>query len=87
MIRVEVVVSPGCHLCDDACRVVEAVCDELGVGWSPVELASLDPQAQVKWREYTPVVLVDGEVHDMFRVVPGRLREALFDVCADLPGP
>jgi Glutaredoxin-like domain (DUF836) len=77
MNRVQVVVSPGCHLCDDACGVVAAVCEELGVGWEAIQLADLPAETGLKWREYTPVVLVDGEVHDMFRVSPDLLRKAL----------
>jgi Glutaredoxin-like domain (DUF836) len=76
-VRVEVVISPGCHLCDDACAIVAEVCAELGVGWSSRELGELDAEAQIKWREYTPVILVDGAVHDVFRVTRARLRAAL----------
>jgi Glutaredoxin-like domain (DUF836) len=75
--RVDVLVSAGCHLCDDACAIVADVCAELGVGWSVRDLADLDEDIRSKWREYTPVVLVDGAVHDVFRVTPERLRAAL----------
>ncbi|HVW82011.1 MAG TPA: glutaredoxin family protein [Mycobacteriales bacterium] len=75
--RVVVVVNPGCHLCEDAMRVVAEVCGELGVGWRPVELATVEEPLRSQWRELIPVILVDGEVHDVFRAVPRRLREAL----------
>ncbi|HTR70961.1 MAG TPA: glutaredoxin family protein [Mycobacteriales bacterium] len=76
-VRVEVIVSPDCHLCEDACSVVAEVCTDLGVGWVRTSIADLDPDTQVKWREYTPVIVVDGAVHDVFRVTPDRLRAAL----------
>jgi hypothetical protein len=30
-----------------------------------------------KWAEFVPVILVDGEVHDWFRVREDRLRAVL----------
>jgi hypothetical protein len=75
--RVTVVVTPGCHLCETASRIVDEVCTALGVGWRSTELDSLDEAKQNEWRNYVPVVLVDTEVHDIFRVDPDRLRSAL----------
>lgn len=70
-------VTSGCHLCDEACSAVEAVCRELDVGWTARPLSELAADAQARWREYVPVILVDGEVHDIFRVAPDRLRSTL----------
>jgi len=75
--RVEVVTTPGCHLCETACTVVDEVCGTLGIGWRTVDLASLAEGRQNEWRNYVPVVLIDGEVHDIFRVDRARLRAAL----------
>jgi hypothetical protein len=75
--RVDVVVTPGCHLCEDAVARVAEVCGPLGVEWRPVELSSLDERLQKDWRDWVPVTLIDGEVHDIFRVTPARLRSAL----------
>lgn len=69
--------SPGCHLCDDACAVVSAVCESAGLSWSARDIQDLDEPTSARWREYVPVVLIDGEVHDIFRVDPDRLRQAL----------
>ena len=74
--RVLVYVKPGCHLCDDACAVVAKVCAELGVGWETQDILDDDALVQ-QWGEYVPVVLVDGQVHDWFRVQDARLRAAL----------
>ncbi|HVT20370.1 MAG TPA: glutaredoxin family protein [Mycobacteriales bacterium] len=75
--RVVVVVTPGCHLCENAVAAVGEVCDPLGVEWQTAELSTLDPQRQKEWRDWVPVTLVDGAVHDIFRVTPDRLRTAL----------
>jgi Glutaredoxin-like domain (DUF836) len=75
--RVVVLVSAGCHLCDDACAVVTEVCTAAEVGWEARDLSRLDEPTRQQWREFVPVILVDGEVHDLFRVDPGRLRAAL----------
>jgi hypothetical protein len=75
--RVVVITSPGCHLCDDACDVVRAVCADAGVGWTTQNLEELDSADRARWREYIPVVLIDGRVHDVFRVDDTRLRTAL----------
>ncbi|MDQ1683780.1 MAG: hypothetical protein QOC82_517 [Frankiaceae bacterium] len=74
--RVVVYVKPGCHLCSDAVDVVSSVCSELGVSWSSQDITG-EPELMAKWAEYVPVILVDGQVHDWFRVQSGRLRAAL----------
>ena len=76
MNRVLVYSKPGCHLCDDACAVVARVAAELGVGWAEQDI-SADEELMRRWGEYVPVVIVDGEVHDWFRVREDRLRAAL----------
>jgi Glutaredoxin-like domain (DUF836) len=75
--RVRILVTDGCHLCEDACVVVAQVCESAAVEWSVADLADLDADTRSRWREYVPVVLVDGEVHDIFRVSADRLRAAL----------
>lgn len=74
--RVVVYVKPGCHLCSDALAVVESVCSSLDVSWAGQDI-SADRELMARWAEYVPVVLVDGDVHDWFRVQPDRLRTAL----------
>jgi hypothetical protein len=75
--RVVVITRPGCHLCDDACEIVSAVCADAGLSWTTQDLEELEPADQARWREYIPVVLIDGRVHDVFRVEHDRLRTAL----------
>lgn len=74
--RVTLIGKPGCHLCDDARAVIDAVCTDLGVMWD--ERSILDePALAIRYREEIPVILVDGQMHDYWRVDPDRLRRAL----------
>ena len=76
MKRVVVLSKPGCHLCEDACAVVARIADDVGVGWEERNILD-DAELVAQWSEYIPVVIVDGEVHDVFRVSEERLRAAL----------
>lgn len=74
--RVTLVGKPGCHLCEEARAVVVAVCGETGADWCEVSILD-DPVLADLYAEQIPVVLVDGAVHDFWRVDPSRLRAAL----------
>ena len=74
--RVQVYSKPGCHLCEDACTAVARISADLGVGWQEIDISNDDALMQ-QWGEYIPVVLVDGEVLEWFRVREDRLRAAL----------
>jgi hypothetical protein len=70
--------KPGCHLCDDARAVVQAVLAERA---EPIDFAERsildDPELLDRYVEEIPVVLVDDRVHTIWRVDPQRLRDAL----------
>lgn len=74
--RVVLLGKPECHLCDDARTVVASVCAELGVAWQESDLSE-QPDELARWWDKIPVTLVDGDVHDFWRVDPSRLRKAL----------
>jgi hypothetical protein len=74
--RVTLYGRAGCHLCDDARAVIEAVCAELGESWTEVDVDD-DPVLLDRYGEEIPVTLVDGRQHDFWRVDPDRLRTAL----------
>ncbi len=74
--RVEVVIKDGCHLCDEALEVVAQVCAELDTAWAPRRIED-SPELAIEYGEYLPVVLIDGQRHDFWRVDPARLRAAL----------
>lgn len=68
--------KPGCHLCDVAREVIEVVCAEADEQW--IELSILDdPGLAARYADQIPVILVDGAVHDIYRVNPQRLAAAL----------
>jgi glutaredoxin len=68
--------KPGCHLCDDARLVVEAVCSELGEAYDEVDITT-SADLMSRFGEEIPVTFVDGTQHDFWRVDPDRLRSAL----------
>ena len=76
MTRVVLYSRPGCHLCDDARRVVDRVCAELGETYEEVDISG-DPDLEARFGDEIPVTFVDGEQHDFFRVSADRLRRAL----------
>ncbi|WP_309650290.1 glutaredoxin family protein [Nocardioides sp.] len=75
-VRVTLYSRPGCHLCDDARVVVEAVCAELGESFTEVSIDD-DPELTRRFGEEIPVTFVDGRQHDFWRVDATRLRAAL----------
>ena len=74
--------KPGCHLCDDARAVVTTVLE----GFDSVELSELsildDTELYEKYVEEIPVLLLNGKVHNIWRVDPARLTEALTEATA-----
>jgi glutaredoxin len=69
--------KPDCHLCEDALAVVETVL----VDYPAVTLEQrsiLDDAALLeKYHDEIPVLLIDGRVHNIWRVSETRLRTAL----------
>jgi hypothetical protein len=74
--RITLIGKPGCHLCDDARSVVERVAADTGTDWDELSILDDAALAEQYW-EHIPVVLVDGEQHDFWRVDEARLRAAL----------
>jgi len=69
--------KPGCHLCDDARAVVTSVMADFS-SVALEEFSILDDTALYeKYVEEIPVLLVNGKVHNIWRVDPDRLRNAL----------
>lgn len=57
-------------------QVVELVCAQTGAEWTEVSIAD-DVRLAARYADQVPVVLVDGAVHDVYRVNAQRLRTAL----------
>jgi glutaredoxin len=79
---VTLLTKPGCHLCDAAREiVVDVVAATPGVEF--VETSILDdPEAYDRYVEEIPVVLINGAVHNIWRVDADRLRNALQEATA-----
>lgn len=82
-IRLTLVGKPGCHLCDDAREVVRCVMAEveaMDASRRPLldEVSILDDEVlRARYAEEIPVLLIDGEVHNYWRIDPVRLKTAL----------
>jgi len=74
--RVTLYSRPGCHLCDDARVVIEAVCAELGESYDEINIDD-DAELHERFTDEVPVTFVDGRQHDFWRVSADRLRAAL----------
>lgn len=78
--------KPGCHLCDDALAVVTGVLAELaGMPGSPqvtLDQKSIldEPELHELYVDEIPVLLINGLVHNYWRIDPTRLRTALLEV-------
>jgi len=82
-IRLTLIGKPGCHLCDDAREVVQAVVTDVEtMDAAPRilfdERSILDDEAlAARYAEEIPVLLIDGRVHNYWRIDPVRLKTAL----------
>ncbi|WP_026851383.1 glutaredoxin family protein [Glaciibacter superstes] len=78
--------KPGCHLCDDARELIHSVTSKItGHPSAPEvtfeELSILDdPTLSDLYADDIPVLLINGEVHNYWRIDPLRLRSALLDI-------
>lgn len=74
--------KPGCHLCDDARAVVTGVLTDFADVVLD-EVSILDhPDLYEKYVEEIPVLLLNGAVHNIWRVDADRLRRALEEATA-----
>lgn len=75
-VRVVLIGKPDCHLCEDALRTIDDVCRPLGIGFEQRSILD-DPELADEYWDRIPVTLVDGEIHDIYRVDAVRLSNAL----------
>ena len=76
MTEVVVYHATGCHLCDRALGHVRALRDEVGFELREV-LIDGDPVLEAEYREWIPVVEIDGRRRFTYHVHPESLRRAL----------
>lgn len=66
----------GCHLCDVAVETLESLQTELHFDIEK-RFIDGDPVLEEKYGELIPVIQIDGEHHDFYRVDPVRFRSSL----------
>jgi glutaredoxin len=64
--------AEGCHLCERA----RAVLHESGVAFEEVDITG-DPELEASYREWLPVVEIDGERAFVYYVDPGAFRRKM----------
>ena len=87
LVNLTLIGKPGCHLCDDARLVVNTVLAEFKSAHTGVNASvqvQLDEENILEnedlFKKYSaeiPVLMVNGQVHNYWRIDPIRLRDAL----------
>ncbi len=68
--------ADGCHLCERARAVVAGLRDELGFELREVDITG-DPALEAEYREWLPVVEIDGRRRFTYYVQPEAFRRAV----------
>jgi len=76
MTKVTIYSRQGCHLCDDALNTIESMREELKV---EIEVINIDEDAELVklYSDQVPVIHIDGNHHDFYKVDPTRFRSSL----------
>ncbi|CAN2222966.1 Glutaredoxin-like [Candidatus Nanopelagicaceae bacterium] len=66
----------GCHLCEDAVKTLESMREELSF---EIEIIYIDgnPELEKLYGNEVPVIHINGEHHDFYKVDPERFRTSL----------
>jgi glutaredoxin len=66
----------GCHLCEDAVKTLESLREELAF---EIEIMYIDGDAELEklYGNEVPVIHINGEHHDFYKVDPERFRSSL----------
>jgi glutaredoxin len=68
--------SEGCHLCDKARETIARLDVELAFGYTEVDISG-DPELEARYREWLPVVEIDGDRAFVYHVDEAALRRRL----------
>jgi glutaredoxin len=68
--------AADCHLCERAREIVTRLQDELGFPYTEVEITG-DPELEDVYREWLPVVEVDGARVSVYHLDEAALRRRL----------
>jgi len=76
MVEVSIYSRSNCHLCDAALEVLEQMQNEFSFTITK-KLIDGDLELEEKYGESVPVILINNEPHDFFRVNRERFRLAM----------
>jgi glutaredoxin len=68
--------AEGCHLCERALRVLHEIRQEIPFDFEEIDIDG-DPPLEARYREWLPVVEIDGERAFVYYVDSGALRRKL----------
>jgi glutaredoxin len=68
--------AEGCHLCERARATIAAVRAELDFVLDEVDIGG-DPELETRYREFLPVLEIDGRRAFVYHVPPEGFRQAL----------
>ncbi len=76
MTQITIYSRTGCHLCDDAQKILESMQKELNF---EIEVIDIDESAELikLYSDQVPVIHIDGLHHDFYKVDPDRFRSSL----------
>lgn len=78
-ITITLIGKPSCHLCDDARSIVNEVVADFASPRLIVEERSIEDDRELfdEYWEQIPVLLINGKVHNFWRIDPVRLTTSL----------
>ncbi len=76
MIEVSVYSRSNCHLCEVALEVINEIRKEFDFTITKI-LIDGNAELEEKYGEQVPVILINNQPHDFFRVDPERFRLAI----------
>ncbi len=82
MVEVVVFHSAGCHLCERALAQVRGLRDELDFELREIDIGG-DPALEAAYREWLPVVEIDGRRRFTYHVQLDALRRAVAQAAAE----
>jgi len=75
-VKVTIFSRSNCHLCEVALEVLVGLQEESGFVIEKI-LIDGDSELEKKHGEQVPVILINGQMHDFFRVDPERFRNSI----------
>jgi glutaredoxin len=82
LVEVAVFHAPGCHLCERALEQVRGLRNELDFELREIDIAG-DPALEEAYREWLPVVEIDGRRRFTYHVQLDALRRAVAQAAAE----